>query len=415
MEAKKKNYTPLIGSLYTNFIFQGMAAIILSQNLHALMDNWQATVQQVTLVISGIGLGRVLILYFAGYFSDKFGRKKTVQLGIVSYLIFFLGILISQNYLQGLFFALFAGFSNAFLDTSTYPTLMEAYPNEKDNSSLSVLNKAFISLGQFILPLLTRFMLDHEIYFGLVFIGCALGLFINLLYISKLGFPDRMQVDESTSKIVVEEKPITEKKQPLFKVEGLALLVFSFTCVSTFNIFILWVPTFAESLNLMNHSNSLVLVSAYSIGSFASVFLTSLIVKRGAAPTILLVWCTLISLFLLIGMTLFPSIPMFLVGSIGIGVFAAGGIWQLGLAVLLELFSKGKGRITSYYSIATSVSVMIVPYITGQLEKINVSMIFGLNIVLTAIGFVASVIIRYRYKKVMSEWKEMVELKEIVD
>lgn len=418
MDTKKKNYTPLIGSLYTNFIFQGMAAIILSQNLNALMDSWQSTVQQVTLVISGIGLGRVLILYFAGYFSDKFGRKKTVQLGIISYLIFFIGILISQNYLQGLFFALFAGFSNAFLDTSTYPTLMEAYPNEKDNSSLSVLNKAFISLGQFILPLLTRFMLNHGIYYGLVFIGCALGLFLNLLYISRLGFPERESVVEKESETLKEEANV-KGKQPLFKVEGLALLIFSFTCVSTFNIFILWVPTFAESLNLMNHSNSLVLVSAYSIGSFASVFLTSLIVKRGVAPTLLLVWCTLVSLFLLIGMTLFPSVPMFLIGSIGIGVFAAGGIWQLGLAVLLELFSKGKGRITSYYSIATSVSVMVIPYITGQLEKINVSLIFGLNIALTAIGVVAAMIIRYRYKKVMNEWqtsdKVSVELKEIVE
>lgn len=382
------------------------------------MDSWQSTVQQVTLVISGIGLGRVLILYFAGYFSDKFGRKKTVQLGIISYLIFFIGILISQNYLQGLFFALFAGFSNAFLDTSTYPTLMEAYPNEKDNSSLSVLNKAFISLGQFILPLLTRFMLNHGIYYGLVFIGCALGLFLNLLYISRLGFPERESVVEKESETLKEEANV-KGKQPLFKVEGLALLIFSFTCVSTFNIFILWVPTFAESLNLMNHSNSLVLVSAYSIGSFASVFLTSLIVKRGVAPTLLLVWCTLVSLFLLIGMTLFPSVPMFLIGSIGIGVFAAGGIWQLGLAVLLELFSKGKGRITSYYSIATSVSVMVIPYITGQLEKINVSLIFGLNIALTAIGVVAAMIIRYRYKKVMNEWqtsdKVSVELKEIVE
>ncbi|MGM0218514.1 MFS transporter [Enterococcus sp. AZ126] len=417
METTKKNYTPLIGSLYTNFIFQGMAAIILSQNLNALMDSWQATVQQVTLVISGIGLGRVLILYFAGYSSDKFGRKKTVQLGIISYLIFFLGILISQNYLQGLFFALFAGFSNAFLDTSTYPTLMEAYPDEKDNSSLSVLNKAFISLGQFILPLLTRFMLNHGIYFGLVFIGCALGLFLNLLYISKLGFPERAEIQEDAPQ--VKEEMTKKRKQPLFKVEGLALLVFSFTCVSTFNIFILWVPSFAESLHLMNHSNSLVLVSAYSIGSFASVFLTSLIVKRGVAPTLLLIWCTLISLFLLIGMTLFPSVPMFLIGSIGIGVFAAGGIWQLGLAVLLELFSKGKGRITSYYSIATSVSVMIIPYITGQLEKIDVSLIFGLNIMLTAIGVIAAVIIRYRYKKIMNEWHEIdtevAELKGIVE
>jgi MFS family permease len=406
METTNKKYVPLIASLYTNFIFQGMAAIILSQNLNALKESWQASVQQITLVISAIGLGRVIILYFAGYFSDNFGRKKTVQLGILSYLIFFTGIICSQNYLQGLFFALFAGFSNAFLDTSTYPTLMEAFPNERDNSSLSVLNKAFISLGQFLLPLITRFMIDHELYFGLVFIGCAVGLFINLIYISRLSFPERNTLEAKAPVIAAEAAEVSENRRPLFKYEGIALLIFSFTSVSTFNIFILWVPSFAESLSLMNHSNSLVLVSAYSLGSFVSVFLTSYIVKKGAAPTLLLIWCSLISLFLLIGMTFFPSIPMFLIGSLGIGVFAAGGIWQLGLATLLELFSKGKGRVTSYYSIATSVSVMIIPYITGLLEKNSVALIFNLNIFLTAIGVVAAVVIRYRYKKITSQSTE---------
>ena len=419
MEATKKNYIPLISSLYTNFIFQGMAAIILSQNLQALMSNWQASVQQVTLVISGIGLGRVIILYFAGYFSDNYGRKKTVQLGIFSYLIFFIGIILSQNYLQGLFFALFAGFSNAFLDTSTYPTLMEAYPNEKDNSSLSVLNKAFISLGQFILPLLTRFMLNHQLYFGLLFIGCALGLFLNLLYISRLDFPEKKEAKAQKSNIINEANTQKSARQPKFKVEGIALLVFSFTCVSTFNIFILWIPSLAESFNLMSHSNSLVLVSVYSVGSFASVFLTSLIVKRGVAPTLLLIWCTGISLLLLIGMLVFPSVPMFLAGSIGIGVFAAGGIWQLGLATLLELFSQGKGRITSYYSISTSVSVMVIPYITGQLEKVNISLIFWLNIGLTAIGLGAALVIRYRYKKIFRGSQhgieEVLSFKEVID
>jgi len=419
METTKKKYVPLIGSLYTNFIFQGMAAIILSQNLQALMENWQASVQEVTLVISGIGLGRVIILYFAGYFSDRYGRKRTVQLGIISYLIFFLGIIISQNYLQGLFFSLFAGFSNAFLDTSTYPTLMEAYPNEKDNSSLSVLNKAFISLGQFILPLLTRYLLTHQLYYGLVFIGCAVGLFLNLLYISKLKFPEKIEEPLAETQKTTALTGTVKSYQPLFKWEGVALLIFSFTCVSTFNIFILWVPSFAESLHLMSHSDSLVLVSVYSIGSFISVFLTSFIVKKGVAPTLLLIWCTAISLLLLIGMTVFPSVFMFLFGSIGIGVFAAGGIWQLGLATLLELFSHGKGRITSYYSISTSVSVMIIPYITGILEKQSVGLIFILNIGLTAIGLVAAVVIRYRYKKIMQhvhqQIEETCELQEVIE
>lgn len=407
METSKKNYKPLIGSLYINFIFQGMVTIILSQNLFSLKEQWQASTREVTLVISGIGLGRLLSLYFAGYFSDKFGRKETVKIGIACYLIFFAGILISQNYWQGLFFTLFAGFSNAFLDTSTYPTLMEAYPNEKDNSSLSVLNKAFISIGQFILPLITRLLINTNSYYGLVFIGCIFCLIVNFIYVSKVKFPPKMDIQQLEEKVERLEGSI--RNQPIFKIEGIALLIFSFTCVSTFNIFIMWIPSLAESLNLMSHADSLILVSVYSLGSFLSVFVTSFIVKRGVQPTRLMVCGTVISCLLLLMMTFFPSSTMFYVASLGIGIFAAGGIWQLGLSVLLELFPSGKGKMTSYYSIATSVSVMAIPYITGQLETVSVTMIFGFNILLTFIGVFASLVIRYRYKKITNHVKKIKE------
>ena len=405
METNKKNYKPLIGSLYTNFIFQGMVTIILSQNLLSLKEQWQATTQEITLVISAIGLGRLLSLFFAGYFSDKFGRKKSVQIGIICYLIFFTGILISQNYWQGLFFTLFAGFSNAFLDTSTYPTLMEAYPDEKDSSSLSVLNKAFISVGQFILPLITRLLINTNSYFGFVFIGCVICLLINFIYVSNLSFPPKIERQQLEKEI--KQLDGSKNDVPKFKIEGIALLIFSFTCVSTFNIFIMWVPSYAELLNLMGHADSLVLVSAYSLGSFLSVFVTSFMVKRGIQPTLLMIGCTMLSCLLLILMTVFPSVLMFYIASLGIGVFAAGGIWQLGLAVLLEFFPSGKGKKTSYYSIATSISVMITPYITGQLETKSVTWIFIFNILLTFIGVLASLVIRYRYKKITSRVKEV--------
>ncbi|MBP1041747.1 MFS transporter [Vagococcus sp. BWB3-3] len=398
MRIAKNKYTSLIGSMYTNFIFQGMAAIILAQNLPALMSSWNASLQEVTLVMSGIGLGRIVILYFAGYFSDKFGRKKTVQIGIISYFVFFLGMLISQNYLHGLFFSLFGGFSNAFLDTSTYPTLVEAFPSEKDNCSLSVLNKAFISIGQFILPFFTRWLLTNQLYFGWVFIGCALCLAINLVYLSRKEFPPLI----NTKEVLVERETIQGQHKPNFKIEGIALLVFSFTSVSTFNIFILWIPKFAESLKLVSQADSLIFVSVYSLGSFVSVFVTSLLVKRGVSSTLILITGSLVSLILLIGMTVFPSVPMFLVASAGVGVFAAGGIWQIGLAILLDLFPQRKGKTTSYYSLATSVSVMITPYVTGLLGATNTANIFWYNIILTAVAVLAALVVNYRYKKIMA-------------
>lgn len=397
MRLVKNKYTTLIGSMYTNFIFQGMAAIILAQYLPALMSAWNASLQEVTLVMSGIGLGRILILYFAGYFSDKFGRKKTVQIGVISYFVFFLGMLISQNYMQGLFFSLFGGFSNAFLDTSTYPTLVEAFPSEKDNCSLSVLNKAFISIGQFILPFFTRWLLTNQMYFGWVFIGCAVCLAFNLVYLSRKEFPPLINAKE-----VPEVREVIQSiHKPLFKIEGIALLIFSFTSVSTFNIFILWIPKFAESLKLVSQADSLIFVSVYSLGSFISVFITSLLVKRGVSSTLILIVGSLMSLILLIGMTVFPSIPMFLIASGGVGIFAAGGIWQIGLAILLDLFPQRKGKTTSYYSLATSASVMITPYITGILGTTRTANIFWYNIILTGIAVLAAFVVNYRYKKIM--------------
>ncbi|MGO3728487.1 MAG: MFS transporter, partial [Enterococcus viikkiensis] len=67
---KTTKYRLLISSLYFNYIFQGMAAIILSQNMDKLKTQWQVSTSQVTLVMSAIGLGRIISLYFSGYFSD---------------------------------------------------------------------------------------------------------------------------------------------------------------------------------------------------------------------------------------------------------------------------------------------------------------------------------------------------------
>ncbi|MGM0122812.1 hypothetical protein IGI37_000178 [Enterococcus sp. AZ194] len=396
---QRNRYFPLLSSLYFNFIFQGMAAIILSQNMDALKEQWQASTTQVTLVMSAIGFGRIISLYFSGYFSDKFGRKKTVMIAIASYFVFFAGILLSPNYQIAAILAMFGGFSNAFLDTSTYPTLVEAYPSEKDNSSLSVLNKAFISLGQFILPFLTRIIMTENLYYGWPFILCIVCLFANLLFLRKQAFPPLTTVP-------VHEEVITEEAGPKgvkFKIDGIALLIFSFVSVSMFNIFILWIPKFGEQMNIVSQQDSLIFVSVFSVGSFVSVFLTSMIVKKGVSVTGLMVVCTGVTALSLIYMILQPTFVGLVIASLCVGIFAAGGIWQLGLALILEFFPQRKGRITSLYSLATSVSVMITPYITGIMAESDIRLVFVYNVFLTLVGFLSTLVIAVRYKAMVAE------------
>ena len=398
LSVKRNKYIPTISSLYVNYVFQGIAAIIVSQNMSVLRSQWGASLSQVTLVLSAVGLGRILSINLAGIISDRFGRKPAVILGIISYIVFFIGLLYSPNYQLGFIFSVFAGFGNAFLDTATYPVVVEAFDNRSKNSALSVLNKAFISMGQFVFPIIVRFMLNNDIYFGWTFLVSALCMLLNLVIVLRLPFPQvshgkPVQTDLSSGSLT-DYKPTGAK----FRVEGVALMIFSFVSVSLFNVFITWIPTFTQSALGMKEADSLIWVSAYSIFSFISVFVTSFIVNRGIHVPRFMTFCTSITGTALGIMLLIPNYYTVLLATFSVGFFAAGGIWQLGLVVLLEFFPFKRGLLTSYYSLATSISVMGIPYLTGVLAEKNIQYVFLLIVILAFLGTLSLYFVYRRYQ-----------------
>lgn len=147
-------------------------------------------------------------------------------------------------------------------------------------------------------------------------------------------------------------------------------------------------------------TDSLMFVSLYSIFSFVSVFVTSVIIKHGVHVIPFMIFCTSISALAIIGMLVMPNIYSLVFATFCIGFFAAGGIWQLGLATLLDFFPQRRGLVTSYYSLATSVSVMGSPYITGILAEKRIALVFYLVAALAVLGSIVLLIVAYRYKKV---------------
>lgn len=394
----KKSYLPLVLSLYINFIFQGIAAIVISQNLNLYQERWNASLSQVTLVISAIGIGRILSLPFSGYFSDIFGRKKSVLFGIISYIIFFSGLLLAYDYCLAFITSLAAGFGNAFLDTSTYPTVTEAYPEEKHSTSLSVLNKAFISIGQFIFPILTGWTISQKWYFGWILIVCILVLMLNYFLINLMSFPPTGVNPQTKVSVDVDRMKDNHRIKARFAIEGICLLVFSFVSVSLFNILVLWIPTFAENFLKVSKSQSILLVSVYSAASFVSVFLTSFVMSKGIKATTFILVCLGMTILSIGLMLVLPISQTVIFSSLVIGFFAAGGIWQIGLALLLEFFPEKRGVRTSYYSLATAISVAVTPYLTGIMAEHEIRWVFFYQLFLAVIGLIAVAIVNNRYQ-----------------
>lgn len=125
----ENKFVPTALGLYLNYLVHGMGVILISLNMPYLAEQWHTDAAGISIVISSLGIGRLSVLLITGMLSDRFGRRPFIFLGIVCYLGFFFGILLSPTIIIAYVFGFLAGVANSFLDSGTYPTLMEAFPS----------------------------------------------------------------------------------------------------------------------------------------------------------------------------------------------------------------------------------------------------------------------------------------------
>lgn len=127
------------------------------------------------------------------------------------------------------------------------------------------------------------------------------------------------------------------------KIDGVGLIALGFTISFTFYVYTQYIPNFGISVLGLNDIAAKSLMSWYAIFSLISVFVTTILVTK-IKPIYLVILYPLISLVFLILMIAFPSVMLARITSAVVGFFAAGGVWQLGLAVLTQYFPQKKGK-----------------------------------------------------------------------
>jgi MFS family permease len=394
----KNKYTSTALAMYINYFVHGMGVIILAQNMTYLSQQLHTDKAGVSYVISALGIGRLIVLYASGVLSDKFGRKPFIYLGMVTYVMFFAGILVSPNVTIAFIFALLAGIANSFLDAGTYPGLMECYP--KSSGTASVMIKAFISAGQFTLPMVIGFLASSGLYFGYSFIFCIAILALNAIFLAKRVFPpaNQPEAEEVAKETVVEE---STSHKPNFWIEGISLILIGYTATATFYIIQVWLPQYGREVAGMADTVALTLISYYSVGSISAVLVTSALVKSLIKPVRFVFFYPLISLITLIGIWMFPTPTVCIIGAFVIGFAAAGGVLQLALSAMADLFPSSKGKITGIVYTASSIASFTIPLITGVLSKTNMSNIILFDAGVTALGVVLAIIVNVRYNTMM--------------
>ncbi|MDU3612236.1 MAG: MFS transporter [Enterococcus avium] len=388
----KNKYLPTAIGLYINYIIHGMGVIIISQNQKALMGQWDTDLMGIAKVISMLGIGRLIAILISGRLSDKFGRKPFIYLGIITYSLYFFGILYSKSVTTAMIFAVIAGVSNSFLDSGTYPALMESFP--KKAGTANVLIKAFVQIGQFTLPIMLKIINTNQLWFGWSFIIPIIVFVLNGLFLLKRPFPDQDAKENQQAEI----QAVTFKSQPKIAIEGVCFIIYGFISQATFYLISQFIGIYGEEVAQMTTDNANLLISYYSTGSLICVAVTAVLATK-VRPVYLVTLYTLVSFVTILIMWLFPTPLVMMIGAALVGFFAAGGVMQLGLTVMGELFPAGKGTITGIFYTFGSIASFLIPIIAAAIAKNNVRSIMLFDTIIAGIGFLLAVIIFIRYRK----------------
>lgn len=369
-EYTKKGKFQLLAGLYLNYVVHGFGLVILSQNMSTFSKIWGTSLKMVSFIISGIGLGRLVSYIIVGHLVTLIGRKKFLYIGMLSYLIFAAGIISTRNLIQLYLYTLLAGFANSALDIGTYPTLVEL---SKGSGEKTVLIKIFMSLGEFLLPLIVTFLSDNKLWYGWSFLLMVVLLILNMI---NLKFVNIFETVEDRIKINL------SKINKIKIVPTILLLIYGYTSMGMMIWFTQWITLFAKYYLKTTENIAHVFLSLYSIGSIIGVTLLFKFLQRNIDVHKVLVCLNIVPSCALI-LILFAKGNPFLasISCIMFGGSAASGVMQLGVVTFMKLYPNHKGLVTSLFYFFGSIASFTVPIITGMLFEKNVFLVFlGLSI-----------------------------------
>lgn len=382
-----KKYLPSALILYLNYFIHGIGCSILSQQVvkELLAEQWgTGDVMGVTAIAAALGLGRLISLPFAGPLSDKLGRRLSVLIGCASYVIFFVGIAFSPNTTVAYVAAVLGGIANSFLDTATYPAVVEIIYKYTGVATMGI--KFFISVAQLLIPFFLGLCAGTSMSYLMLPLIC--GIVIAVLGVLAIFAP--LPKVEGVGK---GESFLNNLKNAHFSLESVALILIGFTCTATFQLWLNCAQTFGTEVAGIASDEVSMMQTYYSAGTLVALVITSILIMKFKQVRFLVIY-PVISAVMLVMVYVIRTPMICYVGAFVLGYAAAGGVLQMATAVVNDLFPKIKGTITSLVMIASSLCNYT---ILTAAAKMTASGVIVMNIVITVIGILLAVFVNARY------------------
>ncbi|MBF0776506.1 MFS transporter [Streptococcus azizii] len=421
----KYNFSAFL--LWMAYFCHGIQALTISQNAKFFAVKWnlistadladpdkmKIATAAVLGAIAWTGIGKISFLIFSGPLSDRIGRKPLIVAGLLGYVLMFGAFLFATDLSIAKILGFVGGAMTSLFDGAINPALFEMYP--KNKATASVLSKALISISSILYPLFVAFLVTNNLnpQIGII-VPFALSLLV-LVGVIFAHFPDadlqkaeKLSPTEAIRQLEARQSAasagtnsgLVKKNEGKFAIDGLVLPLFALTIYSNFYLFQQASKIYAQNVLNMSETAAASVTSLYQLGGLVATIVFSLMMARGIRDIAILVVSPIFAGLAGLVVFLAPSPTTLTIAGIVVGFCSAGGLLQMGNAVLNQFFDTNKGRNTSIYYFVMALGSYIVPQLAANLIASGQAEIIMVIVAVTGIASAALMLFagtRYRH------------------
>lgn len=360
-----------LSSLFT-MLLQGGLINIIGALMSVLAISFSQDVTSIGFLVSIKSFGTILTLGIGGVLSDKLGRRKLMIIGILLFMVFLTGMIVTTNYLYAIIFCLIGGIAQGFTDTSGFSLIFDIFP--EDSGSIGTFTQVFFGGGGMITSFLASVLISRNLSYKYLFGFYLIIAVVTLLFTAFSKFP----VLRSHVENVVETK---FSKEPKVLKEGFFTGVLAFIFAIPNYCFMTWIPYFIYSTKSITDADSVQILTAFMTGSVLGSLFFTIILRKNHPTKVMSITPFLGSLIALL-MIILDGFLLLLVIGFMLG-FIIGNMFPMCLSMGGELFPKKSGMMTGFIGTLSMIGGIVSVALSTEVIEI-----FGIeNVMWLGFGF----------------------------
>ena len=371
---------------YISMAMLGATLTIVNSTMARLAESYGVEEHRISLLISCLGVGRLLIQTAVGMLSDRFGRKTLLTAGYLGMLLFFCFMPFVTTLAGGMLMCVFCGFSYGMVNTTSLALVFDCYAGTGHTDIAQVRVQTVYATGGILIPLSASAALSTGMPWKYLYWFCACAAIGTIIFQRFIRFPPLAARTVSDNGY---------RRMPQLRKEGTLLILATFCLYGSHTMGLTWITTLAAHSVHMPQAEAVVTLSIFSLGALLGSLCIMRLLKRMTGLQ-LLTWAPLMAVVFFAICTLTHQPWVFRISTLLAGM-CTGSLFNLIVGVAGHMFPQLAGTISGMLSTSSASASLLLPALTGwMLDSVSVTVMFSIVFILLLAGIGVIIALRRR-------------------